>query len=395
MSRRVCGALLTAAAFAGCSASGGAGGVAGAPDPGGSERGSLARAARQKLFGFSDSAFSAPAAFNPARLTAPETAAAAKGAGASSQRIVVQWRLAEPAPGQFNHAYLGGLRRLADAFGGRVLVTLAFAPKWANPRVAASCPPAGDCLLPPSPAMLGRWRDFVRRTVRAFPRAAVEIWNEPNVSRFWFPAIDPAAYERLVATTWRVVRSERAAGRWRGRVIAGALATVPDAGTRSMLPWRFLAALYRDGLRGSYDAISWHPYPYQESSAVLPLGAGAAFARDWREMRAVVGREDPRARFWVTETGVTTTGPGTAVTAAVQARRLTALVRRLATMPDVDAVYVHTLFEWAIYGPGDRERGFGVIAAPAPGQRAAKPAYCALARAAGRPPPRLCRRTLE
>jgi hypothetical protein len=269
---------------------------------------------------------------------------------------------------------------VAEAFPRRTLIALAFAPAWANRASAGFCPPQGDCLFPPARSSLPAWERFVARAARTFPRSDLEIWNEPNMSYFWQPAVDPEGYARLAKAAWRAVRRERAAGRSRARVAVGALAEALDSDT-SRTQWGFLDQLFGQGLRGHYDAISWHAYPYQHDGSVEDL-SGGVFAEAWQEMRDVVKRHDPNARFWITETGVTTTGPD-AVSPGEQGQELGAITRKLLDMHDVDAVYVHTLFDPAVQPEGDRERGFGVIEAPSPGRRRVKPAFCALARVGG------------
>lgn len=334
-------------------------------------------------FGFSDSVFSAPPAFNPAAITASETVAAARAAGATTHRLVYAWRLAEPSRGAWDAAYTARIARVAAAFPRRTLVVLAFAPRWANPEADAFCGEGADCLFPPARSELPAWEAYVRNAARAFPRSDLEIWNEPNLSAFWRPGVDPDAYMELVASAARVVRAERAAKRSRARLIVGSLAQVPDDGTQSRTPWGFLEDLYRAGLAGNYDALSWHAYPYEEDRG--SASGEPTLTRDLERLRAVVRRHDPGARFWVTETGVTTSGGGSCSDSAPDAAadRLAGVTRLLLSQPDTDALYVHTLFEPASYPPDDRERGFGVIEAPEPGVRRTKPGFCALARVAG------------
>jgi hypothetical protein len=76
------------------------------------------------------------------------------------------------------------------------------------------------------------------------------------------------------------------------------------------------------------------------------------------------------------------TGAG-AVSRAQQADGLQRQYRRLMTMPDVDALFIHTLFDRYETLPTDRERGYGLAEVPDP--FVPRPAYCAFAEAAGTP----------
>lgn len=75
-----------------------------------------------------------------------------------------------------------------------------------------------------------------------------EIWNEPNHSGFWRPR-DPDAkvYVKLVARTAPVIRSINP----EARIIGGALAGVP---------FDFISACFREGIKEHIDVLSFHPY---------------------------------------------------------------------------------------------------------------------------------------
>jgi hypothetical protein len=336
-----------------------------------------------KPVGFSDSLFSASPAFNPAEVDGSETVAAARAAGATTHRLVYAWRLAEPQRGVWDAGYTAEIARVAAAFPRRTLVVLAFAPRWANPEADEFCDEGPDCLFPPARFEIPAWEAYVRKAARAFPHSDLEIWNEPNLSAFWRSGVDPQAYMELVASAARVVREERAGRRSTARVIVGSLAQAPDDGADSRTPWGFLEDLYGAGLAGNYDALSWHAYPYEEDRNSPSRETG--LARDLEQLRAVVRRHDPDARLWVTETGETTTGGGSCADTSPEAaaNRLAMLAHTLLSQPDIDALYVHTLFEPASYPLDNRERGFGVVEAPEPGVRRPKPGFCALARVAG------------
>jgi hypothetical protein len=372
-------AIAIAAAAGGCAEKIGDGN---APDPGGSTKASFGKAVEGKLFGFSDSGFAYPDPGNPAKLGTAETVAAARATGANSTRLVLQWRLAEPAPGQWNTAYIEELQKVAKGFPDPAVVTLAFAPQWANEGTAGKCIPGYDCLYPPADDKLGDWQRFVKRALRDFPGAYIEVWNEPNLSTFWRTEIDAEGYANLVKSTWEVVARERKAGRTKSKVLAGAVAQVPNNGGRSALPWDFLDDLYDHGLKGHYDELSWHASDYQGNNEITPIGANSPFARDFEEMRKVVKANDPGKHFFITETGVTRTGDGTELSEDQQRKSLIAVTRKMLGMPDVDGVFVHTLFAPAIYPEDNKERGFGLIEAPKPGERSGTPAYCAFVKQA-------------
>jgi hypothetical protein len=87
---------------------------------------------------------------------------------------------------------------------------------------------------------------------------AYEIWNEPNCGIFWLPTDgnQAANYEPLIAAAYSALKNaDRAA-----TVVVGAMAQWCSTGGGLFSTHDFLADLYADGLHGSADALSTHPY---------------------------------------------------------------------------------------------------------------------------------------
>jgi hypothetical protein len=198
----------------------------------------------------------------------------------------------------------------------------------------------------------------------------------------WRPAPDPAAYARFHKVVTRAIRGARP----RTKVILGGLAASTRDTAQIMRPQRFLKRMYAAGLRRSdYDALGYHPYPAQAGGEVRALDEGH-FARAFEEFRLGYRDRDPDAEVWVTETGLTTSGPD-AVSPADQAEALPPLVRKLLTMERVEGVYVHTLYDLVRWPVGNPLRGFGLIVPRGARPGVPKPAYCDLRRLAASPPP--------
>jgi hypothetical protein len=101
------------------------------------------------------------------------------------------------------------------------------------------------------------------------------------------------------------------------------------------------------------------------------------------EIRAVRDEAGADLPLWLTEVGVTTSGPG-AVSEAEQARRLVEICAAASREPGVAALYVHNLLE--LPGPyASAEPGFGLLRPGADGTLRAKPAFAALRRALAGP----------
>jgi len=83
-----------------------------------------------------------------------------------------------------------------------VLPIISYTPAWARP---AGC--TTDKCAPARPA---KFAAFARAAALRYSPQGVhtwEIWNEPNISFFWQPAADPAAYARLVEPTAAAIRA--------------------------------------------------------------------------------------------------------------------------------------------------------------------------------------------
>jgi hypothetical protein len=319
-------------------------------------------------------------------VTPADTIAWARAAGATSHRIFADWRAIEPRRGVIRGELIERMRQLAAGFegsGGRLLVALGLAPPWARDPVRI----CGGCHGPPAenPFVMDAWDDFVRLMARTFPDAAFEVWNEPNFTRFWSPAPDPARYARLVRRTARVVRETAPMA----KVLAGSVLAVdrdvPDQGiVRSST---FLEQAFAAGLRGSYDAISWHVYPAQSGGRVEDLGEDSIFRRAIADVQGAIDDGDPGAAQWVTETGVTTTGEDLAVPADAQRDGLAAVLRLLASDERIEGIFIHKLFDAVNEPPGSRERGFGMVVPGGDGSAQPKPAFCMLRQGAPNPAP--------
>ena len=316
------------------------------------------------LFGFNDNSVVM------GQVDAATSAQLAKNAGATSSRVLVNWSIVERQRGVIQLATFDKIYNEYLAQGIRPIFTLAFAPKWTW-AAGTSCPVNTECRYPPSVANDGAWRSIVTTLVTRYPQlAALEIWNEPNLSKFWQGGVDPARYTSLLTQAASAVE---AAGS-QIPVLGGALAPVVDASLGVGMPYRnFLKWMYYYGAKGSMDGIAVHPYP-----ADIDFWLFYKVLTETREIRD--DARDSATKLWVTEFGATTTDASNtsfAFDPSSQAVMLTTLLAKLRAMPDVDGIFAHTLISPVIVGPTSPERGYGVVDPTL----VPKPAYCALAQA--------------
>ena len=208
-------------------------------------------------------------------------------------RLHVEWRNAQPRRGRFDRDWMREYAeavRLARGAGQRVLVMVYNAPKWASGSWRRN--------VPRRPATFA---DFMGGLVRRLGPGvdAYEIWNEQNTRRFWSTGPDPAAYTRLLRAAYPAVKRANPAA----EVVFGGLST-NDYG--------FVEGAYAAGVKGSFDVMATHPYPYCGSTdpAAVRTVPGGRMSRDsflaYREVRAtMLAHEDPKP-IWLTELGWTT-----------------------------------------------------------------------------------------
>jgi hypothetical protein len=219
-------------------------------------------------------------------------------------RIDVAWSYVQPdGPTGYRWAGLDRVIQAARARGLDVLGTLGYAPAWAWP---AGC--GSPACRPADPAAFAAFAGAA--ALRYAPRGVHtwEIWNEPNITGFWKPAPDPAAYTVLLADTSRALRRADPAS----FLLLGGLAAVPtEAGDISQTD--FLAGVC--GLGGNHlvDAVSYHPYNFP-SLYTAKTKTGTPWERiDSYQVNLVAvltAYGTPTLPVWVTETGATTKGPG-------------------------------------------------------------------------------------
>ena len=90
---------------------------------------------------------------------------------------------------------------------------------------------------------------------------AYEIWNEPNIQVFWYPAPNPSLYTAMLKDSYAAIKAVEPDS----IVMSGGLAPAADDGT-NIAPITFLQDMYADGAQGSFDALGDHAY----SNPALP-----------------------------------------------------------------------------------------------------------------------------
>lgn len=237
-------------------------------------------------------------------------------------RFPVSWSAIERTRGVFDWA---GHDRVVDAARARgidVLAQVVFTPEWARSA-------AGDYTVAPAdPAEYAR---FARQVVERYSPRGVkhyELWNEPNLVNFWKPAPDAARYAALVKAAYPQMKAADPAI----TVLIGATSPVggyddplcnggSDNGeSQNVNPVTFLERLYANGVKGSFDALSHHPYERGGPRSTHVCSAWYQMFGTSPSLRSLMERNgDGAKKLWATEYGTSLAW----VDAATQAARVT------------------------------------------------------------------------
>jgi hypothetical protein len=233
-------------------------------------------------------------------------------AGASWIRMDVNWSMIQAqGPSSYDWAPFDRVAMAARARGFQILATVLYTPGWARPAGGTASSP---------PVHLDDYVAFARQAAQHFGPLGVhayEIWNEPNISAFWQPRPDVAAYTAMLRGASAAIRSvDRQA-----LIVTGGTSPAPDSGG-NISPISFLRGIYANGGKSAFDVVAHHPYCWP----ALP-GESQTWSA-WYQMygtppslRSVMtDNGDAGKQIWATEFGAPTNGPaGSFVSEQVQA----------------------------------------------------------------------------
>jgi hypothetical protein len=151
----------------------------------------------------------------------------------------------------------------------------------------------------PDPGQYAAFMEFMARRF-AGRVGAWEIWNEPDETVFWHRGPDPVAYAGLLKAAYPAIKR------------ADPLATVVTGGMTGN-NYLFLEQLYRNGVKGSFDAVGVHTdtaclirspdFYYRERDGRVGRFAFTGYREVHRTMRE---NGDADKTIWMTEMGWST-----------------------------------------------------------------------------------------
>lgn len=277
------------------------------------------------------------------------TAATLKAVGSRWVRLSIEWARAEPVRGRYDkHAMRHYDRAIAraQASGQRIVIMVYTTPEWASGSGNENTPPR-------HPAAYARFVEFLAHRWAGEGLEAYEIWNEPNIARFWAPRPSPRGYGALLKAAYPAVKRADP----RAKVVFGGLST-NDYG--------FLERVYASGAGGSFDVMAVHPYTCRERPGKIDRSVTgriqpSSFA-GYREVRASMlghGQDKP---IWLTEFGWTTSSGECGVSESTQASYIEGAVKVLALDPYVQvALWYNLRNNYWLRDADDYEARFGLL----------------------------------
>jgi hypothetical protein len=293
-----------------------------------------------------------------------------RASGGGSTRVAVQWRTIEPQPGALDFSSFDTFVQAAAQAGVQVLPVVLGTPPWA---ARAPTDPASP---PKSPAQYGVFlTSLVKRygpsgdfwtTHPSVPRRPIsqwQIWNEPDLGKYWSAKTWAPGYVTLLRAARDAVKA------------ADPSAKIVLAGLTNR-SWVDLRRVYRAGGGRLFDVAAVHPFSRRVAN-VLKI---VTLVR--REMRH---HGDARKQLvlselsWSSGAGHSTFNYGWEMSERGQAERLAEAVTRLAARRRADriaGIYWYTWLSPAIGGKDSFEYS-GLRRLDAAGHAISKPALAA------------------
>ncbi len=178
------------------------------------------------------------------------------------------------------------------AHGIRVVPAVWGSPSWAESYPAR--PPIDK---------LTAWQTFLKRFARRYgpggsywphfrarypgktplPVQAYQIWNEPNLKKYWIPYPAPTQYEKLLKASSTAIKGEYP----NAQIVLGG-----EPGYGDMNAWDFLDQLYDAGAKRYFDVAALHPYGSSRDKVETEI----------QKFRDVMrSHADGATQLWVTE----------------------------------------------------------------------------------------------
>ncbi len=232
-------------------------------------------------------------------------------AGIESVRFYLPWAAVEAERDRYDWSQPDSVMRGLAGAGLEAFPFLAGSPEWAAHRDRFGCE-GGECAsyAPASIETRYAFAQFAAAAVQRYgpggtfwqlhptlpekPVRTWQVWNEPNLARFYEPDADASEYADLLRLTSTAIRVADPGA----EIVLGGLFG-PSSNSRMIGARRFLKELYREPqISDSFDGIAVHPYSPKVRGVLDQIEAA----------RRVGRANDADFDLWITEIGWASAG---------------------------------------------------------------------------------------
>ncbi|MGZ8178111.1 cellulase family glycosylhydrolase [Williamsia sp. SKLECPSW1] len=265
--------------------------------------------------------------------------------GVKTVRLAVPWAAYEPADGVYSWAPLDAVVSAAASQGLGVLGVVNTTPAWARAANTSLYAP------PTNPADLGSFMGVLAKRYVS-KMTAFEVWNEPNAATSYSPAPDPVGYTALLKAAYPAIKKAQPSA----TVIGGVLGSTITWGSWTLNPVDFVQQMYAAGAKGSFTALSFHPYQYSTKFSQGASLANSPLNQVTAIRNLMVSNGDGTKKIWATEYGL----PTNQVSAAQQSDYIDDFLSTWRTLSYAGPAYVYTLVDRNSADTSDPESTFGI-----------------------------------
>ena len=181
--------------------------------------------------------------------------------GVGTQRVAFYWRAMQPAEdGPIDFSETDRIVGAAARSGLRVFPTVVRAPAWAaggddHEGAVPTDPSTYAAFAAELVRRYGRGGSFWSGGGRVLPIVSWQVWNEPDIGRYWQGRPWPKTYVSLLRAAGPAIKAVDPAA----QVVAAGLTNES---------WKDLKRLYDAGARGLFDAAAIHPFSRRPSNVM-------------------------------------------------------------------------------------------------------------------------------
>jgi polysaccharide biosynthesis protein PslG len=218
-----------------------------------------------------------------------------KSIGIKWVRYDISWAHVQAnGPDSYDWRVIDRLQANLKAMGFFSLAIIDYTPQWAR---RSDCINSDKC-EPKDPYAFARFASLTAARYKDQGISTWEIWNEPNLNKFWKPQPDPLAYTQLLKVTSQAITQRDP----HALILSGG-AGRGEADGGGILPVDFLAKVYAYGGNAFINAVSLHPYSFP----FAPTKDNWSDVMETRKLMVAYG--DTNKQIWITEYGAPTNGP--------------------------------------------------------------------------------------